>query len=83
VKVELAIQQAEPCGLCWCGCGGVAARGKLFKPGCDRIASSHLLRGFKGRCDHDATANLLKSLGFDPVHNPVYQRPPKPTTVTL
>ena len=68
------MNQAEPNGKCWCGCGGTPKLGKFFVPHHDATAYSCLRKRFQGKYGNDGLANILLALGFDDDKNGV--RPP-------
>ena len=82
----VSVKQAEPTGSCWCGCGTEANPWRFFAPygGHDSNARRYLkwlhrkamkhvrLTDFQGHYPNDATANLVRSFGYDPKDKTLY-----------
>ena len=58
--------RAQPTGLCWCGCGGEAAKGKFFLPNHDRKAEAARVVVAYG-----SIADMLADHGFGPENSVV------------
>ena len=70
------MNQAEPNGKCWCGCGRAVKPGKFFYPNHDAKAYSALLKRYKTpKYGNDGLANLLLGLGFNPDNGVRAKRP--------
>ena len=50
-----------PTGVCWCGCGGQAARGSFFLSGHDKIAESKVIRD-----EYGGVPEFLDKHGYAP-----------------
>ena len=58
--------KARPTGLCWCGCRGETAEGRLFLPYHDRKAEAALVKVAYG-----SIADMLAHHGFGPENSVV------------
>jgi len=53
--------RAEPCGKCWCGCGGVTGEGSFFMPGHDKVGESAVVL-----VEFGSVAQFLAAHGYGP-----------------